>query len=104
MTFSQARRLAEVWIEIQCGCDVRLMRDAVLAKPYGWVFFYQSIAFLDSGDETSVLVGNAPIIIDRFTSELRVTGTALPLGDYLARYEKELPPARLLASPEQPQW
>src|SRR5215467_2416646 len=82
----------------------RIVREATIAKPYGWIFFYQSNEFLDNGDPRAMLVGNAPIIVDRNTSELRVTGTARPLEEYLAKYEAALPPAALQRTPQPPAW
>jgi hypothetical protein len=72
--------------------------------PYGWVFFYQSKEFLDEGIWSAQLAGNAPIIVDRHTFELRVTGTAKPLEQYLSDYEKWLPAAVFLRAPQPPTW
>ena len=38
----------------------------------------------------------------RFDGEIRVTGTAKPIEEYLAEYEATLPPARLKMEPEFP--
>ncbi|WP_246504550.1 YrhB domain-containing protein [Bradyrhizobium agreste] len=67
-------------------------------------FFYQSIEFLDNGVASARLAGNAPIIVDRNTSELRVTGTAKPLEHYLEHYENTLPPGSLQRTPQLPSW
>ncbi len=102
LTFSQASELAEAWLRIlhsQCA----IVREATLKRPYGWVFFWQSRAYLETRDWKKMLGGNAPIIVDRVNGEVRVTGTALPLEKYLAEYEATLPPARLqLSLPEEP--
>jgi len=80
----------------------RIVREATIAKPYGWIFFYQSNEFLDNG--TAQLAGNAPIIVDRNTLELRVTGTARPLEEYFAEYEASIPPAALQGAPQLLTW
>ena len=77
-----------------------ILDDATIVKPYVWIFFYQSKAYLDSGDFSELLAGNAPLIVDRSAGELRVTGTARPIDDYLAAYEATLPPARLIVAAE----
>jgi hypothetical protein len=79
MDFEQASKLAMAWVDIVSRREARLVREATIAKPYGWVFFYQSKEFLDQGTQSALLVGNAPILVDRHTDELRVTGTARPL-------------------------
>src|SRR5215510_14101163 len=103
MDFRKAAALAAAWVDIVCEGKARIVREATIAKPYGWIFFYQSNEFLD-GNPRAMLVGNAPIIVDRNTCELRVTGTARPLEEYLAKYEASLPPAALQCTPQPPAW
>src|SRR5215470_13671704 len=93
MDFKKAPALATAWVDIVSEGKARIIREATIAKPYGWVFLYQSKDFLNNGIEAAMLVGNAPIIVNRYTSELRVIGTAL--DHYLDEYEKTLRPACL---------
>ena len=81
LTFEQASLLASTWVAtVTHGqCVVKTSNQ----KPYGWVFFYSA-----TGDEP--VAGNAPIIVNRFTGAIHVTGTARPLEDYLAEYEESL--------------
>jgi hypothetical protein len=103
LTFQQALTLAETWVRVRCGDGIQIIGDETIKKPYGWIFFYQSSAFLESGDHRHALAGNAPIIIDRIDGEVRVTGTAKPLSEYLAKYEATLPKARLeMSLPSEP--
>lgn len=105
LTFAKARQLAESWVRIVCGDGIELVQSSTVAKPYGWVFFYQSSAFLKNPDDISLaLAGNAPFIIDRINGEVTVLGTAVPTVDYLQHFETCLPPERLLMKPEQPVW
>jgi hypothetical protein len=104
MDFDKAAALATAWVNIVSEGQARIVRECTLAKPYGWIFFYQSKEFLDGGNASASLAGNAPIIVDRNTSELRVTGTAKPLEHYLVEYEKTLPPAALRRTPQLPSW
>src|SRR6185369_13477205 len=53
---------------------------------FGWVIFYNSKEFVDSGDHLHALGGNAPLIVDRRDGELYVTGTAEDLDYYLEEY------------------
>ncbi|MDI3562817.1 YrhB domain-containing protein [Bradyrhizobium sp. Arg816] len=104
MDFDKAAALASAWVDILCEGQACIVRELTIAKPYGWVFFYESREFLDDGNPSAVLVGNAPIIVNRNTSELRVTGTAKPLEHYLTEYEKTLPPIWLQQTPQLPTW
>ena len=70
--------------------DVSVVVDnATVEKPWGWVFFYQSRHFLETGDNSSRLAGNAPIIVNARTGVAIVTGTAYPVELYIAEYERE---------------
>ncbi|MEA5674290.1 YrhB domain-containing protein [Pseudomonas sp. MH2] len=54
----------------------------------GWYFCYQSKEFLETGELSAQLAGNAPFLIDRQSGELHVLGTAKPLESYLNDYIK----------------
>ena len=105
LSFAKARQLAELWIKLTTDGRAELVRGSVQAKPYGWVFFYQSSAFLKDPDNRSLaLAGNAPFIVDRRSGEIRVLRTGAPLDASLTEYERTLPPAALYAKPEPPNW
>jgi hypothetical protein len=104
MDFRKAASLASAWVDILSDGEARIVPEATIAKPYGWIFFYQSKAFLDRGTPSSQFAGHAPIIVDRNTGELRVTGTARPLEHYLEQYERSLPPVALQRIPQPPSW
>ncbi|MEM0963600.1 MAG: YrhB domain-containing protein [Bacteroidota bacterium] len=69
------------------GSGVALDERHTIERPFGWVFFYDSVTGLETGDLKDRLVGNAPLIVDRRTGELHVTGTAHPIAHYIAAYE-----------------
>jgi len=103
LTYHQALALAETWLRIVTNDNAQILKDRVLKKPYGWIFCYQSSQYLATGDISQALAGNAPIIVDRCDGEIRVTGTARPLSEYIAKYESSLPKARLeMAVPNEP--
>jgi len=97
LSYAKAKRLAETWIELTTDetCEICLVQD----KPYGWVFYYNSIDY-DPNDISTHLAGNAPIIIDRIDGELRVTGTGYPTEHYIKEYEATLPETRMKMTPE----
>ena len=77
----QARQIADAWLN-----SSKLQITQVQTLPFGWVFFYQSKAYL-AGDDSAALAGNAPIIVARDTGQVTVTGTAQPIEAYLAAYQ-----------------
>lgn len=103
LNFIQALELAVGWCRITTGKDCVILTKHTQKLPYGWVFFYDTRAYVVSGKSKDMLVNSVPILIDRIDGEIRVLGTAKPLRSYLARYEAELPEERLkLPLPQEP--
>ncbi len=99
--FENARELAAAWLKLKNSeIEVEIVDAATVAKPYGWVFFYQSRTFLETGDFSDQLVGNAPILINRLSGEPRVLGTAKPAEYYLSEYELTIPELWLRGIPD----
>ena len=96
LTRHTAEELARTWVRLMWGDGVALVPEQTIEKPYGWVFSYNSLNWIASRSLDDMLCGNAPIIVDRFGGEIRVTGTAHPTEHYLAIYEATLPPGRLV--------
>ena len=55
----------------------------------GWFYCYQSKEYLETGEFSAQLVGNAPFIIDKDNGEIHSFGTAYPLDKYLLDYEQQ---------------
>ena len=89
----QAQRIVEGMIgEIDDDLDdwAVVQEDLTIEKPWGWVFFYQSRRYLETGEFSSQLVGNSPIIVNRATGVATMTGTAEPVEAYIREYEQEI--------------
>jgi hypothetical protein len=87
----QARQVAQATLDATFdGHDPnRVIVDAMpLSDDGGWVFFYDSRAYLETGDFSRKLVGNAPIVVDR-DGRPHITGTAAPLEHYLAELRRD---------------
>lgn len=67
-----------------------VVAEETIEKDWGWIVFYQSRSYLETSDIAHALAGNAPYLVNKHTGEVRITGTALPLEDYLNAYEVEL--------------
>lgn len=55
---------------------------------FGWVYFYNSKEYAETGDLNLSLVGNAPVIVDRVDGKLYGTGTAKPTEHYLNEFRR----------------
>ena len=70
--------------------DYVILVDETIEKEWGWVFFYQSKAYVESGDFIEMLSGNSPIIVNRHTGDLVYTGCDFEISHYIKEYEKAL--------------
>ena len=69
--------------------EVRIIDEATLEYDFGWVFFYNSKDYLENGNFSSCLAGNAPIIVDRYNGSVHITGTARQISFYVDEYVKK---------------
>ena len=81
----QARSLAEEELAKMKHDDLELRILDVQEHVFGWVFFYQSEAFVRTGDPSQGVGGNAPLIVTR-DGALHHTGTAEPAARYIERF------------------
>ncbi|GLS93880.1 hypothetical protein GCM10007918_11720 [Piscinibacter gummiphilus] len=103
VTFVQARKIAEAWVDIVSDGSGTLDRERTKVKPYGWLFCWNSKTYLaDRSRDEEALVGNAPIFVDRVNGEVYCPGPRS--ADWFSEYEKTIPPARLGMRPELPDW
>jgi hypothetical protein len=94
LTIAQAKNLAQAHLSTsseESGCEVVIVDSATVERSFGWVFFYESRQYLETGEFMHRLVGNAPLIVNRITGDIVSTGTAHPTEYYLAEYEASLP-------------
>ena len=94
LTKNEARQLVDARINAENPYSVKkvelaIIDDETIEKEYGWVFFYETKEYLKTGDILDTVVGNAPYIVNKYTGEVIETGTAYPIEDYIAEYEKE---------------
>ena len=103
LSFKQACKLAEVWVEIVTDGRAAIDKENIRTRSYGWLFPWNSKEYLaDHSNFEASLVGNVPVFVDRFNGEIYVAG---PAGiDWFAQYEASIPPARLKMTPELPSW
>lgn len=55
----------------------------------GWYFCYQSRNYLDTGNFSDILAGDAPIIVDKDTGVVINTVSAYPIEQYIEKYINE---------------
>lgn len=70
--------------------ELVILEDVTITKDYGWVFFYQSKAYLETNSISDSLAGNAPYIVNKHSGKISETGTAQPIEKYIEDYERQL--------------
>ena len=88
LTITEAKPLALQHIArlIEEG-DEAVINDALtLAKPYGWVFFYNSREFYESGNPLDGFGGNGPAVVTH-EGAVHLLGSSQSVGDSLAELE-----------------
>lgn len=86
ITFNEALDLAKNHIaKMDCSFEITYVERF----SEGWYFCYQSRQYLDTGNTSYLLAGNAPIIIDKDNGAIIDTGTAYPIEKYLNEYVNE---------------
>ncbi len=68
MNFDDAKTIILADLEKEFGGGIRLNDDQIIEKPYGWVFFYNTKEFLETGDPAYALMSNTPFV---FTNDGR---------------------------------
>ena len=69
---------------------MRVVAEHTDERPWGWIVYYQSERYLETGDPNDMLAGNGPYFVNRETSEMIITGTALSIEAYVQEYEERL--------------
>ena len=92
LTFDQARHLVSEQVCVRPDWlppedEIVIDDAATIERPWGWVFFHTSKLWIETQDIRYALAGNAPLIVERATAKLLLTGTAHPIEHYIANYE-----------------
>jgi len=79
ITFDDALQKAKEYLR---DSDIPVVITSQGCFSEGWFFCFQSREYIETGNTSALLAGNAPFIVDRDTGELHVFGTAHSLKEY----------------------
>lgn len=92
MTFEEAQKLVKARLDkMEAAGDLSPLKiSSYRTEAFGWIFFYNTEDFLVKGDLSAQLAGNSPLIVDKNTGILHVTGTAEPIESYIDKFKKSM--------------
>jgi hypothetical protein len=69
---SEALELVSNHLDGKSSDDVQyvVVDESTIEKPFGWIFFYQSKKFLETGIFMHRLAGNGPVFVNKVTGEI----------------------------------
>jgi len=70
------------------GMPFAIVESHTIEKPYGWIFFYQSKKFLETGLDRDKLAGNGPIIVNKYEGTIEFLGSATT-WELVSEYESK---------------
>ena len=87
ITLDAAREIAKRHVQT-LGENLTLFEKPITFGDYGWVFSYESTAFIETNDIHDALAGNAPILIDSDQGQIFTLGTAYKVSRYVHMYQR----------------
>jgi hypothetical protein len=72
----------------QIGDSCFILDDATIETEYGWIFFYNSRKYIETGDYKHRLYGNGPIVVEKADASLHPLGSAGGSKKQIELYEK----------------
>ena len=87
----EARSLAEKHLaELSTSAPTKLaiLDEHTMETDFGWVFFWNSRKYQETGDFQYALAGNAPLIVDRRDGSVHETSTAHPMEEIIENYRR----------------
>jgi hypothetical protein len=74
MTKAEARRAAEAFLDaelrVRFSHEILIIEDGVEDRGDAWIFPYNGRGYLERGDITEIITGNAPIAVDKETGSV----------------------------------
>nr|WP_223217573.1 YrhB domain-containing protein [Paraburkholderia phenoliruptrix] len=86
-TFAQAAQHAREIVSSTCGeIEAAIIDEATQGFDVGWIFFYQSSRFLETGDVQDSLAGNAPLFVSRKDGHAAFISYQRPIAESIDAY------------------
>ncbi len=74
--------------ELSTQHDFVLMEEKTIERPFGWVFFYATRQFIQTGDRNFLVPGSAPFVVNRSDGTVEQLPTSVPPARAIELHEK----------------
>lgn len=64
-----------------------ILSERTIEKDYGWIFFYQSRKYLETGEFSYTLAGNGPVVFERESGAVHHLGTYKDPDELIREFE-----------------
>ena len=93
LTIEDAKAVVEAeiasWFSgCETGDTLVILDEETIEKKWGWVFFFTSRKWNETGDLRYAIAGNAPYLVERASGRCFPTGTAYGIEHYIDNYER----------------
>ena len=61
-----------------------------IEKPWGWIFFWNTTLFAETGDLEHAMVGTAPVFVNRAAGAATAVDPLQPIERAIRRYERRI--------------
>lgn len=72
------------------GDNYVIVEEMTCDKPYGWIFYFSSKLYIETGDFMRALGGNGPIVVLKTSGELHQLGSSLPGDEAVREFEVKM--------------
>jgi hypothetical protein len=89
---NEARALAEQLLTehaARTSTDLEIDERATRDEDWCWVFFYNSRAYLETGDFSDALAGNGPLVVEKRTGIVHELTSAHPVEQQLRKIRNQ---------------
>jgi|GEM_PF-1305247 len=84
----QAFAIAQKLLAEDTAHDLVILKDKTVERPFGWVFFYVTRQYAETGDKKHLLPGTAPLVVLRRNGATEYLPTSIPPARAIEIYEK----------------
>jgi hypothetical protein len=74
-------KVMAIYSPAEIGDDILIQQDKTVETEVGWVFYYNSRSFIETGDFQKMLMGNAPILVTREHGKVHLIRGDIPAED-----------------------